>query len=66
MKKQIKNLVSAITLILLSQSIVIGQELFEVNSLPLSEETIAPKLSIRIYPGFHLCRSCPENQGNGH
>lgn len=52
MKKQIKNLVSAITLILLSQSIVIGQELFEVNSLPLSEETIAPNYQFEYIPDF--------------
>jgi membrane-bound lytic murein transglycosylase D len=52
MKKQIKNLVSAITLILLSQSVVIGQELFEVNSLPLSEETIAPIYQFEYIPDF--------------
>lgn len=52
MKKQIKNLVSAITLILLSQSIVIGQELFEVNSLSLSEETIAPIYQFEYIPDF--------------
>ncbi len=52
MKKQIKNLVSAITLILLSQSVVIGQELFEVNSLPLSEETITPIYQFEYIPDF--------------
>ncbi|SMD43780.1 membrane-bound lytic murein transglycosylase D [Aquiflexum balticum DSM 16537] len=52
MKKQIKNLVSAATLILLSQSLVIGQELFEVNSLPLSEETIAPNYQFEYIPDF--------------
>lgn len=52
MKKQIKNLVSAITLILLSQSIVLGQELFEVNSLPLAEETISPNYQFEYIPDF--------------
>lgn len=52
MKEKIKILVSALTSVLLSQSLAYGQELFEVNSLSLIEETTSPIYQFEYIPDF--------------